>query len=273
MKKKILKILALVLALCLLGGVGFIANGLVGNPVSLQLAKKGAEEYLTANHADEGYTLLRAQYDFKIGGYYLKVGVPDSVDRHFVLYADFMGNITNSTYENDILRCGNTVERLNRSYREISDTIFGNASFSFEIDFAYGILVFEGDAPPSSPQTPDYALSQQDFAADVAYNVHELGEKAGRLLVYVRDGDVSVQRLSEILLEVKNAAVRAGVPFRTTDCVLQHLRPADGEAYNHEQVQVYDFPNSDIYEEGLLSRVQAAYDKTKDPTQKEPPVA
>ena len=46
MAKRILKIGALVLALCLLAGIGWFANGLLGNPVSRWLARHSAEAYL-----------------------------------------------------------------------------------------------------------------------------------------------------------------------------------------------------------------------------------
>ena len=46
MKKKILKILALVLALALIAGICVFANSLVGNPVSKMLVTKTAEKYL-----------------------------------------------------------------------------------------------------------------------------------------------------------------------------------------------------------------------------------
>ena len=45
MKKKVLKVLALILAIVLIIGIGLFANALVGNPVSKFLATKGAEEH------------------------------------------------------------------------------------------------------------------------------------------------------------------------------------------------------------------------------------
>ena len=46
MKKKVLKVLALVVAIALIIGIGLFANALVGNPVSKYLATKNANEYI-----------------------------------------------------------------------------------------------------------------------------------------------------------------------------------------------------------------------------------
>ena len=45
MKKKVLKVLALIVAIALIIGIGLFANALVGNPVSKFLATKSAEEH------------------------------------------------------------------------------------------------------------------------------------------------------------------------------------------------------------------------------------
>ena len=46
MKKKTQKILAAVAAFVILGGLGWFANALLGNPVSKMLAARAAEKYL-----------------------------------------------------------------------------------------------------------------------------------------------------------------------------------------------------------------------------------
>ena len=55
MTKRILKIGALVLALCLLAGIGWFANGLLGNPVSRWLARHSAEAYLAEVYPGTDY--------------------------------------------------------------------------------------------------------------------------------------------------------------------------------------------------------------------------
>ena len=53
MKKKILKVLALIVAIALIIGIGRFANALVGNPVSKYLATKTANEYIAKTYSDK----------------------------------------------------------------------------------------------------------------------------------------------------------------------------------------------------------------------------
>ena len=52
MKKRLLKISALVVAVILIVGVALFANALVGNPISKMIAKHTAEEHLEEAYAD-----------------------------------------------------------------------------------------------------------------------------------------------------------------------------------------------------------------------------
>ena len=49
MKKRIMKISALCLAIVLIIGVCWFANGLVGNPISKKMARNSAEKHLETN--------------------------------------------------------------------------------------------------------------------------------------------------------------------------------------------------------------------------------
>ena len=262
MKKKILKILAFVLALCLLGGVCFIANGLVGNPVSKALAKRSAQTYLAQHHEGENYEIVSNNYDFKIGAYYIKAAVADSLDKHFVLYADFFGNISHITYENDILLHGNTVERLNREYMLSFEPLFQNAELlPFYTHFGFAELEF---ANAYNTQNAPSAFRQEDLQADEEYNLRELGATTGHLYLNVHDDTVSVERLSEILLAVKNAADSMGLTFYDVDCSLNLPFDDRGYASDSDGVAVYAFLYSDIYEEGMIERVRIASEHAYD---------
>ena len=65
MKKRILKISALCLAIVLIVGVCWFANGLVGNPISKTMARNAAEKYLETNPE---YYRLEKDEDAKIRG-------------------------------------------------------------------------------------------------------------------------------------------------------------------------------------------------------------
>lgn len=262
MKKKILKILAFVLALCLLGGVCFIANGLVGNPVSKALAKRSAQTYLAQHHEGENYEIVSNNYDFKIGGYYVKAAVADSLDKNFVLYADFFGNISHTTYENDVLLHGNTAERLSRAYMQSFDAMFQNDELiPFYTHLGFASLAF---ADTCDTQNAPSAFRQEDLQADEEYNLRELGATTGHLYLNMHDDTVSVERLSEILLAVKNAADSMGLTFYDIDCYLNLPFDEQGYAPDSDGVAVYSFLYSDIYEEGMIDRVRIASEHAYD---------
>lgn len=261
MKKKILKILALLLASCLLLAVAFFANLMLGNPVSRFLAQKNVQAYLTENHAEEGYEIEKLAYDWYNTEYIAECAVPGSTDLHFQVDSDFFGNISNSTYENDVLQHWNIRQRLDHSYFELCDAALNSLSFSFELDLSLFRFVFVSD--DEDREKPSYALHTEDLQADFDYDIRWLAAESGLLTMQCRDEEVTVLRLCEILLEVKNAADAAGIPFRVLTCSLEHPRPADGEEYNHEQITVYSFLHSDIYEDGLENRVRLAIEKQK----------
>ena len=70
MKKRILKIAALVFAIVLIGGVCIFANGLVGNPISKAVATNTAEKHLEETYADKDFEIERVFYSFKDGYYH-----------------------------------------------------------------------------------------------------------------------------------------------------------------------------------------------------------
>ena len=53
MKKKVLKILAFVVAIALIIGVSVFANALVGNPISKHIATNKAEKILEDKYSDK----------------------------------------------------------------------------------------------------------------------------------------------------------------------------------------------------------------------------
>ncbi|MBE6812442.1 MAG: hypothetical protein E7523_06120 [Ruminococcaceae bacterium] len=253
MKKKILKILAFVLALCLLGGVCLFANVMVGNPVSKALAKRSAQDYLIENHAGEGYEIKKVAYDWYNTEYLVECAVPGSLDRHFRVDTDFFGRVAYSSYEDDVLRHGNTVERLNDSYNELCDAVMDSAFFPSEIAYAFCRLNFEAGPEETDSEHPSSVLRMEDLQTDADYDICELAAKAGVLSVGFRDENATVERMCEILLALKKTADQAGFSFHAVSCGIDPpAHPADDAVY------VWGFLYSDIYEEGLIDRVRLA---------------
>ena len=137
MKKKVLKVLALVLAIILIIGVGLFANALVGNPVSKFLATKGAEEHLAKNYSDKDFVVEEVNYDFKTGGYYARITSPTSIDSHFSLSFDWLGKLELDCYD-DVTSGWNTAMRLEDDYRNAVKAVTESKDFSEKYFLAYG---------------------------------------------------------------------------------------------------------------------------------------
>ena len=264
MKKKVLKVLALILAIVLIIGIGLFANALVGNPVSKFLATKSAEEHIEKNYADKDFQIEEVNYDFKTGGYYARITSPTSIDSHFSLSFDWMGKLVRDCYDDDVTSGWNTRRRINDEYKEIVDKVFANNQFPGFLDISDGLIQFTSDENVEDPSIPEYAIITETLKIDAVYDIKELGAKAGKLTVYIDDKTVTEEKLAEILLTIKTNFDNSGVTFYAIDCVLEEPKTemeADGTPKESPRVEVMDFLYSDIYEEGLVERVREANQK------------
>ena len=130
MKKKFLKLLALVGALFLIFLLGWTANGLVGNPISRYVADKNAKKYLTEHFPNTDYYIEETSYSFKEGAYIADVKAPDSMDRYFSITMDMAGRYCWDSYEN-VEDGFNTFLRLEEEYRKLTDSVLESPSFRF----------------------------------------------------------------------------------------------------------------------------------------------
>ncbi len=263
MKKKLLKIAALLLALALIAGVCMFANSLVGNPISKMLATKTAERYLEENHPGKDYQLDGVTFSFKLTCYYAYFSSPGSPDSSFSLMLGMDGKIIHDYYENNVLTGWNTARRLSDEYRAAVGKVLDNPAFPYHIDIGYGDLEFISAEYQGAPEVPDYALVTNDLKLDGIYDINELGAKAGKLTVYIWDDTVTVERLARIMLDMKRMLEDAGVRFYMMDCVLQYPKPEEGE-WKQDRVEVMDFLCADIYEEGMIERVLAANEAARE---------
>lgn len=263
MKKKILKIAAFVVALALIVGVCIFANGLVGNPISKLLATNTAKQYIKENHPDMDYQLDGVTFNFKFVCYNAYFTSPSSPDSSFTLMLGMDGKIIQNYYEAHVIERGNTARRLEEEYRTAVGKVLDNPSFPYNSHIDYGELQFIQEEYRNAEGVPPYALITNDLELDGIYDVNELGAKAGKLTLYVYDDTVTVERLAEIILDIKGMLDDAGVRFYVMDCVLEYPKPESGE-WKQGRVEVMDFLCSDIYEEGLVERVQASNDAAED---------
>ena len=263
MKKKILKIAAFVVALALIVGVCIFANSLVGNPISKMLATNTAKQYIKENHPDMDYQLDGVTFNFKFVCYNAYFSSLSSPDSSFTLMLGMDGKIIQNYYEAHVIERGNTARRLEEEYRAAVGKVLDNPSFPYNSHIDYGELQFIQEEYRNAEGVPPYALITNELELDGIYDVNELGAKAGKLTLYVYDDTVSVERLAEIILDIKGMLDDAGVRFYVMDCVLEYPKPESGE-WKQGRVEVMDFLCSDIYEEGLAKRVQASNDAAED---------
>lgn len=259
MKKKTRKILAAVTAFVILGGLGWFANALVGNPVSKMLAARAAEKYLEETYAGTDYNIERISYSFKDGSYRAIVKSPSSIDTEFSLSITMLGEIRLDTYE-DVLDGFNTARRLDGEYRALTDTIFENPSFPYGCDIGFGTLeIYPEEAlhDPNANDVPAYAINQSMLILDKIYDIRELGRQAGHLIVYVESDTVTIEKAAEIMLSIKTMFDDAGVPFVAMDFTLQYPLPEEGMRPDGE-VSVDGFLYDAIYEDGMIERVAEA---------------
>ena len=264
MKKKILKVLALVVAIALIIGIGLFANALVGNPVSKFLATKGAEEHLAKNYGDKDFVVEEVNYDFKTGGYYARISSPTSIDSHFSLSFDWLGKLIIDSYE-EVTSGWNTAKRINDDYDKKVDNVFENNEFPFFMHISYGNIEFTSEEYGEDSSIPEYAIYRETLEIDGIYDIDELGKKAGKLTIYIYNRDVSPEKLAEILLNLKTVFDKSGVTFYAIDCVLEESKPEASEEggvpKDPPRIEVMNFLYSDIYEDGLVERVREANQK------------
>lgn len=262
MKKRILKIAALVLAVVLIIGVCLFANSLVGNPISKALAENTAEKYIKEAYGDKDYELEEVTYSFKDGYYHALVSSPSSMDTSFTLLINGFGKLRYDCFENNVTNGWNTASRLDAEYRKAIKVIFDSSAFPYNENIGYGELIFVPRENKDAPDIPEYALITDELTLDAYYNVNELGARAGKLTVYVEDDNVSAERLAEMLLKIRECFDSTGVGFYAIDCVLEHPQNEDG-FYEYGSVEVMEFLYADIYQEGLVERVKAADEAAK----------
>ncbi len=258
--KKWLKIGAFITALVIILGLCWFANALVGNPVSRWLATRTAERHLEEVYSDKDYVIDRVGFSFKEIGYYAHIKSPSSPDSSFSLRLDMWGKLLLDTYESQVLFGGNTADRLYREYRALVDEVLEASDYPFVSDIAFGDLhvAFQTpDYPADYMGTDYYYLVLEELVLDKQYDIRELAAKAGYLVIYVEDNEVSVERAAEILLELKELFDKRNVPFYAIDFVLEYPRSEDGTV-KEGRIDLENFLYAYIYEEGMIKRVKAA---------------
>lgn len=257
MKRKPLKIIAIVLAVVIVGVTGFFANAIFGNPLSKHLANRSAEKYISEVYPEKYFIVRNVKYDFKVGGYYAKIYSPVSIDSNFELRIDFLGKVHYDTYEYEVTTGWNTADRINADYRNAVDSVLNSPLFPYNSDIGYGDIEFIPEEYKDNFDVPSYAIITETLVPDAIYDINEMGRKAGHICVYLNADETTEEQMAKVLLDLKNAMDKAGVTFCSVDCQLENN---DAETW----LEVRNFLYSDIYEEDLIERVKKSVKETKE---------
>lgn len=121
-KKLMLKILAGVVAVALIGGILFITNAFVGNPISVIMANKAIKQYVDQNYSHLNLEIEKASYNFKDGAYMARAKSKTSIDTKFAIYYRNY-KVERDDYESYVLGKFNTLQRLSDEYSAVAKRI------------------------------------------------------------------------------------------------------------------------------------------------------
>lgn len=250
MKKRIL----ITLILC---GILWVANAFLGNPVSLFLARRGAENHIQAVYSDLALDVEDVRYSFKDGKYHAFIVSDESRDTHFTLYYNGLGRLVLDTYETYVKNGWNTVRRLESAYQQLTDPMLKALPYDVTIGFCQLNYLFPEEAPTDIP-----ALRMEEVIPDGEYDISALGAEYGKLILYITAEDTSPESAARLLPELDRHLAK--VPFYCLDLTLQ-------KADNSEELYLRDFPRAEISSGDLAEKIRSgrfAYV----PEAKEPPL-
>lgn len=123
--KKTIKIIAAIVAIVLIGGILYVTNEFVGNPISKALAKRKMEEYIAENYDHLDLEIVETGYNFKFSNYYGLVQSKTSEDTRF--YVDYRkGKIVSDDYSFMVEEKENTIQRLEKEYSKHIQKVISN---------------------------------------------------------------------------------------------------------------------------------------------------
>lgn len=251
-KKQFKKIIAAIIAFVLIGVVLFLANGMVGNPVSKMLANKAAKKHVAEYYSDLDLELEKAFYNFKDGRYNVKASSTSSIDTHFSLNYSWAGKLEYDDYEVLVLSKWNTFQRIDSEYRKLIDTKIKTKMDLDERDFIYGGFSKEHDF--------------SELEIDKKYNVKELAKEQGHIQLTMERETRDVAVMVETLIRVKEIFDEEDISFNNIDVDLHEPRRENANQESllgADYLMLKEFLYTDIYRDGLEKRVEKNIEETK----------
>ena len=251
--KKTVKIIAIIVSVLLIAGLLFIANAFVGNPVSKMIVINNAKEYVETNYKETDYYVNRVGYDFKTGRYYANIKSPSSADTYFSVSFDMLGNLGRDSFPTRVADGFNTWDRINSEYRAVTDEIIENLPYKSDINYGEIQTLDKGN------NIINFGLDMSSLELDKVYDIKELGSKYGKVILYIYVDEITAEKASEVLLEVKNQFYEKNQAFYAIDLVLRLPKNEDVKDWQDtEKIKLECFLYSDITEKNLIENVKAS---------------
>lgn len=251
--KKTLKIIAIVVAVLLIIGLLFVANAFVGNPISKMIVTNNAKEYIEETYPDTDYYVDSVNYNFKTTKYNANVKSPSSKDTSFTLSYSMLGNAGYDSFSSRVSDGFNTWDRINNEYRTITAEIIGNLPYESDVNYGEIQILEKGNS------MINFGLDMSTLELDKVYDIDELGSKYGKITLYVYVDEVTAEKASEVLLEVKKQFDKEKLSFYAIDLVLRLPRNKELKDWQDtETIHIDSFLYSDIVDDNLLEKVNAS---------------
>ncbi|MBQ7957394.1 MAG: DUF3139 domain-containing protein [Clostridia bacterium] len=259
--KKSVKIILITLSVILLCVVLYFVCAFFGNPVSYLLASNSADDYIAEKYPDKAFEIEKIGYDFKSSGYYASVVLPGSADTHFSVYFDLLGKPVYDTYEN-ITNGWNTEMRLDSEYRALVNGVEDEIKKEFTTDIFFGEIKTSDSSDDYVGRKP-YGIPRDELIVDHNYDINEVAERAGHIILYYDETELTAEKAAEKLLKAKEIFDKNNIKFFAIDFIAQEPK-TETNAANRKEFAVREFLYSDIYEKDLPDRLQVAADDLKE---------
>ena len=195
----ILLVLALLAAGIFWGGTALIVHRL--QRTAEKVIDVDAQAYIARQYPDNDFDIAPASYPFKAGCYRVHVTSRSSRDTYFHLDYDRRSHeLISDTYENDVLRKGNTRDRLVKEYDAAVNTALGSMPSLYRLDCKFSRYSEKGASESFSPT----GLDSSTLILDGEYDVAVTGDAYGLIDARFLDSNenINIQRLLELLLEM-----------------------------------------------------------------------
>lgn len=262
-KRKLVLSVAMGIGICLLL---VVVNRCFGNPVSHLLAANAIEEYITVEYIGTDYYVDKVGYEAGVSQYpyYATIKSESSRDTVFTVYMSTLGEIEYDNYKDIIGDRYTTYMRITKEYAALVAEVFEKEDFPIEPVVLQGEELYGARIQTTyradGEYRPDYGIVMKDLELDKEYDMYELGRTAGTIDFHVNSEQITAEKAAEYLLLIKEYFDQEGVTFYAIDFLLSEPMQ---EGRTADYISVTGFLYEDIYEEGLVERVQAAHDAQK----------